>query len=98
MTKGIDNVKIDNVLTFGMPKKVFSLKSFTEIEWVCVALLGLKAGQGKMKISVHLLRSLWLSERDQRAVGISYSKSAIYVTILSPMISLVKSWTLAHPV
>ena len=39
--------------------------SFTKIEWVCVALLGLKAspqaGQGKMKISVYLLRSPWLN-------------------------------------
>ena len=40
------------------------LKSFTKIAWVCVALLGLKAwpqaGQGKMKISVHLW-SPWVS-------------------------------------
>ena len=49
--QGIDNVKIDHALTFGMPK------SFTKIDWVCVVLLGLKsnpqAGQVKMKISVH---------------------------------------------
>ena len=60
MTLGIDNVKIGHALTFGMPKKVFSY-SFTNIEWVSVPLLSLKvnphAGLGKMKITVHLLRS-----------------------------------------
>ena len=33
---------MDKALNFGMPKKVFS-KSFAKIEWVCVALLGLKS-------------------------------------------------------
>ena len=56
----LDHWQYKNWPCFGMPKKVFS-ESYTKIERVCVALLGLKApphaGQGKIKISVHLSRS-----------------------------------------
>jgi hypothetical protein len=41
LTWVIDNVKIDNAFTFGMPEKVFS-QSFAKIGQVCVALLELK--------------------------------------------------------
>ena len=43
------------------------------IEWVCVALLGLKdsphADRGKKKISVNLLRSPWIRVASQKIIG-----------------------------
>ena len=55
--QGIDNVKIDRALTFGMPKMVF-FKSFTKFGWVCGALLEFKSrpklDEGIFESYVHL--------------------------------------------
>ena len=60
----IANVKLGQVLTFGIPKKVFS-KSFTKFEWVSVPLLRLNVvpyvKRVKIQCSLHSCSPPWLN-------------------------------------